>query len=132
MTYSTTGVAAYRSEEAQAAAFADSHALVSMLLNGAVERVVQARVAMERDMTARKGERIGKAIAIIDSLRASLDTEQGGDVAANLFSLYAYMLERLLHANLHDDSEALNEVAALLREIRAGWDGIAGTTAASA
>jgi flagellar protein FliS len=96
-----------------------------MLIDGAVERVTQARGALERGQTARKGERIGKAIGIVDSLRASLNQERGGQIAANLASLYDYMLRRLLQANLNDDDGALEEVQRLLREIKSGWDGIA-------
>ncbi|MAT83623.1 MAG: flagellar export chaperone FliS [Gammaproteobacteria bacterium] len=132
MSIGRNGATAYQSEAVQAAQFASPHQLVKMLVDGAVERVVQARGAMERGMTARKGERIGKAISIVDSLRASLDMEKGGEVAANLASLYDYIGRRLLHANLKNDAGALEEVLRLLREIQAGWDGIADSAAAAA
>lgn len=132
MTYGRQGATAYQSEAVQAAEFASPHELVKMLIDGAVERVVQARGAMERGMTARKGERIGRAISIVDSLRASLDMDQGGDVAGNLASLYDYIGRRLLHANLKNDAAALEEVLRLLREIQAGWDGIADSVGAEA
>ena len=131
MTFGRQGATAYRSEAVQAAEFASPHQLVKMLIDGAVERVIQARGAMERGMTARKGERIGKAISIVDSLRASLDMEQGGEIAGNLASLYDYIGRRLLHANLKNDAEALEEVLRLLREIQSGWNGIADGAAAS-
>ena len=35
------------------------------------------------------------------------------------------MGQRLLMANLKNDPEMLDEVASLMREIKAGWDGIA-------
>lgn len=125
MTYGRQGVTAYQSEAVRQAEYADPHTLVTMLLDGAIERIVQARGALEHGMTARKGERIGKAIAIVDSLRASLDMEQGGEVAERLASLYDYMIRRLLHANLHNDAPALDEVSRLLKDVKAGWDGIA-------
>lgn len=118
------GAGAYRSEAVQAAQYADPHALVTMLFDGALERLSQARGAIEHGMTARKGERIGKALAIVDSLRASLDLERGGAIASQLQALYGYMEQRLLQANLRNDVAALDEVAALLREIRSGWEGI--------
>lgn len=132
MTFGTQGVTAYRSESVMAAEFADPHTLVSMLINGAVERIAQARGAMAHGMTARKGERVGKAISIIESLRATLDTERGGEVAANLASLYEYMTRRLLHANLHNDAAALDEVSRLLNDIKGGWEGIADGSATAA
>jgi len=132
MTYGTQGVTAYRSEAVQAAEFADPHTLVSMLIDGALQRIAQARGAMANGMTASKGERIGKAIAIIDSLQASLDREQGGAVADNLARLYDYMNRRLLHANLKNDAAVLDEVAKLLNDIKSGWDQIGDAAKASA
>lgn len=131
MTFGRQGINAYRSESARQAEFADPHTLVTMLLDGAMERIAQARGAMERGVTARKGERIGKAVEIIDSLRASLDMEKGGEVALNLARLYDYMLRRLLHANLKNDMSALEEVQRLLRDIKAGWVDIADTPEAA-
>ena len=125
MTFGKSRATAYSSEAARAAEFANPHQLVAMLIDGAVERVVQARGAMERGMTARKGERIGKAIGIVDSLRASLDHDLGGEVSRNLEALYDYVVRRLLHANLRNDAGALDEALRLLKEIKSGWDGIA-------
>lgn len=124
-TLNAQGASAYRSEAVHAAEYADPHSLIAMLFDGALERISQARGAIEHGMIARKGERIGKALAIVDSLRASLDLERGGEVASRLQALYVYMEQRLLQANLNNDPAALDEVAGLLREIKGGWDGIA-------
>jgi flagellar protein FliS len=61
---------------------------------------------------------------IIQGLRTSLDAEKGGDIAANLDSLYEYMGRRLLEANMNNDTAILDEVNTLLSEIKLGWDGI--------
>lgn len=106
------------------AAIADPHRLIQMLFEGALERIAVARGAMVNGSIRVKGEQLGKAIAIIDALRAMLDHQQGGDLAANLDALYEYMNRRLLAGNLHNDPEALSEVIKLLREIKSGWDGV--------
>jgi flagellar secretion chaperone FliS len=103
---------------------ADPHRLVQMLFEGALDRLAVARGAMLQGNTAVKGERISRAIGIIDGLRAHLDMEQGGELAANLESLYEYMERRLVEANLHDDVRALDEVTNLLREVKSGWDAL--------
>ena len=103
---------------------ASPHKLIQMLLEGAIEKVQLARGYMERGETAKKGETVSWAMAIVDGLRSSLDIGRGGEVAENLDALYDYMLRRLAEANLANDLGMLDEVAKLLNEIRDGWNGI--------
>ncbi|WP_044870400.1 flagellar export chaperone FliS [Pseudomonas sp. LFM046] len=116
----------YQSVNTQAQAVdASPHRLIQMLMEGGLTRLAQARGAIERGQMAQKGELIGKAIAIIGGLRDGLNFEQGGEIAANLDSLYEYMVSRLLEANLKCDIALVDEVAGLLRNVKTGWDGIA-------
>ncbi len=103
---------------------ADPHRLIQMLLEGALERIAVGKGAMQQGNIAFKGERIGKAIDIVESLRAMLDHEQNPELAGRLDALYEYMSRRLLEANTQNDPAALDEVAKLLREIKGGWDEI--------
>lgn len=105
-------------------ACATPHRLIQMLFDGALDKLALARGHMQRGEVALKGSHIGWVISIIDGLRMSLDKEAGGEIAQNLDALYSYMQLRLLHANLHNDVEILNEVSALLRTIKDAWDQI--------
>ena len=98
--------------------------LVQLMLEGALDRISLARGAMENGQVAAKGERIGKAISLVEGLRASLDHERGGELAGNLDALYEYAARRLLEANLRNDAAILDEVSRLLREIKQAWDRI--------
>ena len=126
MTYqNNAAVSAYRNVGAHAqVAAADPHRLIQLMLGSALERVTAARGHLERGEVARKGEQISKAVTIVGSLSDSLDLAKGGDVASNLQGLYDYMTRRLTEANLRNDAALLDEVAGLLREIKAGWDAI--------
>lgn len=104
---------------------ASPHRLIQMLMEGGLSRLAQARGAIERGQVGQKGELIGKAIDIICGLRGALDMEQGGELAVSLDGLYAYMVSRLIEANVHNDAAPLEEVAQLLRNVKAGWDAIA-------
>jgi flagellar protein FliS len=74
---------------------------------------------------AAQGESISKAIAIIgEGLHASLDQSVGGPLAQELGALYTYMVSRLVHANLKNDVDALDEVERLLTELKSAWDSI--------
>lgn len=120
MTYNR-GIQQYQTVGAQSAAYADPHRLVQMLMDGAIDRMAQAKGAIQRGDAAAKGSLIGKAIAIIGGLQGSLDNDAGGEIADNLERLYDYMQRRLLQANLRSDIAALDEVSGLLREIRSAW-----------
>jgi flagellar protein FliS len=104
---------------------ASPHRLIQMLMEGALERIAQARGAIERNSYAEKGELIGKAISIIGGLREPLDHQVGGELSQNLDSLYDYMISRLLEANRDSNVAHLDEVSSLLREVKSGWDAIA-------
>ncbi|MGE0485463.1 MAG: flagellar export chaperone FliS [Gammaproteobacteria bacterium] len=103
---------------------ATPHRLILLLLDGAVDKLRLARMAMEQGRVADKGTNLSWAISIIDGLRASLDTDRGGELALNLDRLYDYMTRTLVTANLDNDAAKVDEVTGLLGEIRAGWKGI--------
>lgn len=124
--YASSALKQYQSVNTQARVVdASPHRLIQMLMEGGLTRIAQARGAMERGQTALKGELIGKSIAILAGLRESLDHQQGGELAGNLDGLYEYMMARLTEANISNEPALLEEVAGLLRDIKAGWDAIA-------
>ena len=95
--------------------------LLIMLYNGAIRFVGEAEEAMTSKKIAYRGERISKAIAILSELSATLDHEIGGEIAANLESLYDYMIRTLLAANIQDDASKLVEVREMLSGMRDTW-----------
>ena len=103
---------------------ASPHQLILMLITGAQDRVASAKGAIVGGEIARKGELLSSAIAIVDSLRASLDQTRGGEISTNLAMLYDYIERRLVEANLASDEGILDEVSSLLMEIKVGWDSI--------
>ena len=105
---------------------ADPHRLIQMLMQGALEKIAIAKGYLTRGDTNGKGSHISWAISIIEGLRASLNMDEGGEVAKNLEDLYEYMIRRLLRANLENDSALLDEVSSLLQTVKAAWDEIPG------
>ncbi|QIK38181.1 flagellar export chaperone FliS [Caldichromatium japonicum] len=103
---------------------ADPHRLTQMLFEGALERIAVARGAIAQGNLALKAKKITQAMDIIGELRGSLNLAEGGELAANLDALYDYMQRRLLTGNARNDPQPLEEIAGLLREIKAGWDAI--------
>ncbi len=101
---------------------ASSHRLIQMLLEGALEKIAKAKGDMERKEISSKGENLSLAITIIGTLQASLDMDKGGEIAKNLDALYDYMSRCLLEGSLKNDCGKLDEVTALLLEVKGAWD----------
>lgn len=117
-----SSVAAYQSAAAHGGvAAADPHGLIVMLMDGALERIRAARGCIERGDIAEKAQLLHRSVSIIAELRGSLDMSAGGQISENLSELYDYMSRRLLVASSENLSEPLEEVSALLNEIRAAW-----------
>lgn len=101
------------------------HRLIQMMMEHALSRINFARGHMERNEVEQKGRNIGDAISVINGLQVSLNHKANQRMSENFDALYAYMMRRLLQANLDDDPTILDEVAGLLRELKEAWDAIA-------
>ncbi|HHL2561503.1 TPA: flagellar export chaperone FliS [Yersinia enterocolitica] len=121
--YNRSGVQAYAQVGMESGVMSASpHQLIVMLFDGAQSALVRARILMTQGDIPAKGAALSKAINIINNgLSAGLDMEKGGELAENLSALYDYMSRRLLHANLHNDEQAITEVLALLENIADAW-----------
>lgn len=123
---SHSGLQSYRAMGAYTnLADATPYQVVQLMLDTVLTRVAEATGHLERGEVAAKGEKIGKALGIIEALTLGLDKAGGGEIAANLERLYDYMSRTLLRAQLENRSDLLKEVTSLLREIKLGWEGIA-------
>jgi flagellar protein FliS len=125
MTYGRPGhfAQAYRSIAAETGITdASPHRLVTMLYDGFLDAVTEARGAMRSGDLERKGRAIGKAVRIVEEgLRAGLNLKQGGRLASDLNELYRYVGRRMTEANLRNDEAALDECQRLVQPLREAW-----------
>ena len=111
---------------------ASPHRLVQMLFDGLLQNLNTAIGALQRGDIELKGQQIGRAVRILEEgLKGGLNREQGGELAANLGSLYDYCVQRLTHANLRNDAAPVEEVLTLMSPVAKSWQEI-GETAQSA
>jgi flagellar protein FliS len=105
---------------------ATPHQLVLMLFDGFDEALAQAQGALRDGAIETKCRAISRAARIVDEgLRANLDLNGGGALAADLRELYAYISLRLVRANLENDSAGIEECRRLLLPLREAWASIA-------
>jgi flagellar protein FliS len=109
--------------------------LVVLLYEGAIKQLTTALTFIDEEGKIKPGdiEKFGiciqKAQAIITELEVSLDMEKGGDIATNLMSLYVFFNEELIHASISRDTEKINSVLRMLKELAESWKVIANSTA---
>jgi flagellar protein FliS len=100
--------------------------LVVMLYDGAIKFMKLAINGLETGDIEAKNRYINKAIDIVNELNAVLNTQDGGEIAANLRKLYLFMSNRLAEANIKRDPQRIREVISLMEELNQGWKAIAG------
>ena len=95
------------------------------------EAIAAIRIA---GMAATSGDIEGRcnavtaALEIVGFLYMSLDTEQGGEVAANLGAIYAHVLAQLPRVNIYNDIETAERMVTMLEPLRDSWNELAGMT----
>jgi len=112
--------------------------LIIMLYNEAVRQLDQALELLRLNDSGKKDpgkiEKIGKAVVktqeIVSELMVSLDFEQGGDIATNLFSLYTWFNRELMQANIEQDARRLSAVREHINTLRTAWHEVVATNAA--
>ncbi|WP_150137490.1 flagellar export chaperone FliS [Candidatus Enterovibrio escicola] len=103
---------------------ASPHKVIQMLMSGAIERLIQGKAAMLQGDIAVKGERLGKALDIVISLRSCLSMSDGGEIATNLDALYDFIIRKISEANRDNVDVPIDDVIDILRAIRSAWDQI--------
>jgi flagellar protein FliS len=103
--------------------------LIIMLYDEAVKQLDHSLDLMDKNKEGKRNpasiEAIGKGILktqeIVTELMVSLDFDQGGDIAKNLFSLYTWFNQQLLEANIENDARRILIVRNQINDLRSAW-----------
>lgn len=109
------------------AAAASPYQLVMMLFNGLMDELVRVKSHIAAKRYERKAQSINKCIDILNALTSALDFERGSEVALNLAGLYDYCVYRLYDASDKLSVTQIEEVEAILTNIREGWSALGKT-----
>ncbi|MCS2168192.1 flagellar export chaperone FliS [Scandinavium manionii] len=125
--YGAKGTQAYAKIGVESAVMsASQQQLVTLLFDGALSALVRARLFMQDNNVEGKGLSLSKAINIIENgLKVGLDEKNNDELTQNLIALYAWMVRRLLQANLRNEVSAIEEVESVLRDIADAWKEVA-------
>ena len=115
---------AYSNSEKKAIVEAeDSHAMVLLLFDELIKtlRIFSDNLDREKGDVNLRTEKMSRALTIIYALQSSLDFEQGGEIAENLFRLYEYARQQVIaEAKTLKASGALVAISSL-EDIREAW-----------
>jgi flagellar secretion chaperone FliS len=81
-----------------------------------------AREAIKKGQAGPKGENLSRALAIIGELQASLNLEQGGEIADNLNGIYSFLIMELAMIGLHNDADRLAKVIRIVEPLLDAWE----------
>lgn len=98
---------------------------VLMLHNRAIGALHDAIRAIEAGDIQRRWSANNQAVNVIEALWITLDMDRGGEIAANLDRLYAFMLNHLLAVDIHNDPKPAQDVINLLEPLRQSWQELA-------
>ena len=99
----------------------DQNKLIIMLYDGAIKNASFAVEHIKSGEIEKVHNCLIKTKNIVTELMATLNMEQGGDIAKNLQSLYSYMFSQLIEANMEKKTGPIIIVIDLLKELRAAW-----------
>ncbi|WP_408601864.1 flagellar export chaperone FliS [Pseudomonas sp. PLMAX] len=106
---------------------ASPHKLITMLFDGAQEKIRAARLHMQAGNIEEKGKAISKAMDIVNiGLIGGLDVQKGGEVVANLERYYDYISRLLAKANRENSDAKLEEASVLLETVGSAWREVGG------
>ena len=98
--------------------------LLVLGLDGILEYMRRAKAAVDGGALADKVFALNRAQQLVEHLLAALPEEgdaQRGALTQRLAGIYRYVLERLYHANIFDDTAALDDCAAVVVALRDSW-----------
>ncbi|HMS58502.1 MAG TPA: flagellar export chaperone FliS [Tepidiformaceae bacterium] len=113
----TEGYNAYRTVGTTTA---DPVTLTTMLYDGALKALRRARMFAQQGETQRFFDETGRAHLIVGELLATLDMEQGGEIARTLSALYVYCMRCIIEARA-DNTAMLDEAERHITRITEAW-----------
>lgn len=103
---------------------ASPHMLVRILFDEALLAIDASMLARDRGDLAKTNEKHARAMSIIHALDASLDFENGGDIAVSLAQIYREAQRLMIAAAQGKRNEETGRARVLLAEIAEAWNHI--------
>ena len=120
---------AYKNADRDAVAESDNpHALIAVLFDELLRHMRLFVGEVEQGVVEKSGvsEHFSRSLTILYGLQSSLNFEQGGEIANNLFRLYEYARQQLLATMRTNEIAGTQAAIEALENIRDAWREIDG------
>ena len=99
--------------------------IVLMLFDGCLQRLARVEHGFGIESVVQRNEEVHNNLLIAQNilreLQVSLDMGRGGDFSKTMYSLYDFLIEHLIKANIKKEVAYVKEVERLVREVRDAW-----------
>jgi len=101
----------------------DPQALIMILLDELLRAMCSYANLVEKDKSneARKNNHFTRSLTMLYGLQSSLNFDEGGEVAENLFRLYEYARVQLLNTSQTGQIDGTQVAISALTDIREAW-----------
>ena len=99
--------------------------LVVMLYEGAIRFLNRAADDIRNRDLVSKAQSVNRAMAIIQHLQLTLDSQKGQDMARELDRIYSYTISRILEGSTKLNVSAIEEAINVLSNLLPAWEEIA-------
>lgn len=117
-----SGVQAYA--QTQVSTTTNQKQLIVMAYDGILKFLNRAVNAMAARQIEDAHNDLVRARAIVEELASTLNMEEGGIVARNLWNLYVFFMQKITEANLTKDPTYIEGILPSIKELRDGWNGM--------
>jgi flagellar protein FliS len=98
----------------------DPHALITVLFDELI-RSMRLYLSKSNPSEHNENEHFVRALTILYGLQSSLDFENGGEIADNLYRLYEYARQQLLLTSNGENSSGVSAAIDAMENIREAW-----------
>ncbi len=99
--------------------------MIIMLYEGAIKFMNQGILYIESKNIEKSNESIIKAQRIVNELQITLNFDEGGEIATNLYRLYDFCMQELIRANVKKDISGLQNSIGIFENLLEAWKSIA-------
>lgn len=113
---------AYNQYKQNSVNFASKDQLLLMLLDGAVKFAKIGRQALVDKNYPKCNENLKKTQDIFYELMATLDLTKAGDWGNSMMSIYKFIIDSLVNANIKKDLSMIDKTIPLIEDVKATWN----------